>query len=140
MYIEQTFHPLYGTRTLATQFCHVPNGISLAKQIYYFPIFGLHLFFRFYRASLSSEFEKVFLPCEEYQKREPRTYRMSLHFYDLEKLSHTDYMDMVLSDSNLYYDIVEHRKRFYHVGHVDYATIIIVPREDISPVINTQLF
>lgn len=80
--------------------------------------------------------EKVFLLCEEYQKREPRTYRMSRHFYDLEKLSHTDYMNMALSDSNLYYDIVEHRKKFYHVGYVDYdkelpATITIVPREEL---------
>lgn len=80
--------------------------------------------------------EKAFLLCEEYQKREPRTYRMSRHFYDLEKLSHTDYMDMALSDSNLYYDIVEHRKKFYHVGYVDYgkelpATITIVPREEL---------
>lgn len=81
--------------------------------------------------------EKAFLLCEEYQKKEPRTYRMSRHFYDLEKLSHTDYMNMALSDSNLYYDIVEHRKKFYHVGYVDYAkelpkTITIVPREELA--------
>lgn len=80
--------------------------------------------------------EKAFLLCEEYQKREPRTYRMSRHFYDLEKLSHTYYMNMALSDSNLYYDIVEHRKKFYHVGYVDYdkelpETITIVPREEL---------
>lgn len=80
--------------------------------------------------------EKAFLLCEEYQKREPRTYRMSRHFYDLEKLSHTDYMNMALSDSNLYYDIVEHRKKFYHVGYVNYdkelpETITIVPREEL---------
>lgn len=80
--------------------------------------------------------EKAFLLCEEYQKREPRTYRMSRHFYDLEKLSHTDYMNMALSDSNLYYDIVEHRKKFYHVGYVDYdkelpETITIAPREEL---------
>ena len=81
--------------------------------------------------------EKAFLLCEEYQKKEPRTYRMSRHFYDLEKLSHTDYMNMALSDSNLYYDIVEHRKKFYHVGYVDYAkelpkNITIVPREELA--------
>lgn len=80
--------------------------------------------------------EKAFLLCEEYQKREPRTYRMSRHFYDLEKLSHTDFMDMALSDSNIYYDIVEHRRKFYHVGYVDYdkelpANITIVPREEL---------
>ena len=37
--------------------------------------------------------EKSFLLCEEYQKKAPRTYRISRHFYDIEKLSHTDYMD-----------------------------------------------
>lgn len=64
--------------------------------------------------------EKAFLLCEEYQKKTPRTYRMSRHLYDLEKLSHTPYMEMALNDSDLYYDIVEHRKKFYHVGYVDY--------------------
>ena len=82
--------------------------------------------------------EKAFLLCEEYQKKDPRTYRMSRHFYDLEKLSHTDYMDKALNDSNLYYDIVEHRKKFYHVGYVDYdkelpASIMIVPSEELVP-------
>lgn len=38
--------------------------------------------------------EKAFLLCEEYQKTEPRIYRMLRHFYDLEKNLHTDYMDM----------------------------------------------
>ena len=82
--------------------------------------------------------EKAFLLCEEYQKKEPRTYRMSRHFYDLEKLSHTDYVDKALNDSNLYYDIVEHRKKFYHVGYVDYdkelpASITIVPSKELVP-------
>lgn len=82
--------------------------------------------------------EKAFLICEEYQKKEPRTYRMSRHFYDLEKLSHTPYAETALVDSDLYHDIVEHRKKYYHVGAVDYdkelpATITIVPREDLIP-------
>ena len=82
--------------------------------------------------------EKAFLLCEEYQKAEPRTYRMSRHFYDLEKLSHTPYTDMALKDIKLYHDIVEHRRRFYHVGYVDYdkdlpSSITIVPREDLIP-------
>ena len=82
--------------------------------------------------------EKAFLLCEEYQKKEPRTYRMSRHFYDLEKLSRTDYMDKALNDSTLYHDIVEHRKKFYHVGYVDYdkelpASITIVPSEELVP-------
>ena len=82
--------------------------------------------------------EKAFLLCEEYQKQEPRTYRMSRHFYDLEKLSHTDYLEMALNAPNLYYDIVEHRKKFYHVGYVDYgkelpSAITIVPRAELVP-------
>ncbi len=82
--------------------------------------------------------EKAFLLCEEYQKKEPRTYRMSRHFYDLEKISHTGYMDKALCDVTLYHDIVEHRKKFYHVGYVDYekelpASITIVPSEELVP-------
>lgn len=82
--------------------------------------------------------EKAFLLCEEYQKKTPRTYRMSRHLYDLEKLSHTPYMEMALNDSNLYYDIVEHRKKFYHVGYVDYdkelpSSITILPTKNLIP-------
>lgn len=82
--------------------------------------------------------EKAFLLCEEYQKQVPRTYRMSRHLYDLEKLSHTIYMEKALNDKSLYYDIVEHRKRFYHVGYVDYdkelpSTITIVPKKELIP-------
>lgn len=66
--------------------------------------------------------EKAFLLCEEYQKQKPRTFRMSRHFYDLEKLSHTQYADIAMNDSNLYLDILAHRRKFYHVGYVDYDT------------------
>ena len=76
--------------------------------------------------------EKAFLLCEEYQKDDPRTYRMSRHFYDLEKLMHTPYCEMALKDTNLYHEIVEHRRKFYHVAYVDYdkelpSNIQIVP-------------
>lgn len=82
--------------------------------------------------------EKAFLLCEEYQKKEPRTYRMSRHFYDLEKLYHTKYKDMALGDSKLYHDIVEHRKKFYHAGYVNYnkelpSSIMIVPSKELVP-------
>lgn len=81
--------------------------------------------------------EKAFLLCEEYQKKEPRTYRMSRHFYDLEKLSHTDYMDKALNDSNLYYDIVEHERNSI-MSDMDYdkglpESITIVPSEELVP-------
>lgn len=63
---------------------------------------------------------------------------MSRHFYDLEKLSRTDHADKALNDPDLYYKIVEHRKKFYHAGHVDYdkelpSAITIVPKEDLIP-------
>lgn len=80
--------------------------------------------------------EKAFLLCEEFQKDKPRTHRMTRHFYDLEKLMQTPYCEMALNDTNLYYEIVEHRRRFYHVGYVDYdkdlpTSIQIVPSEEL---------
>ena len=82
--------------------------------------------------------EKAFLLCEEFQKDDPRTHRMTRHFYDLEKLMQTPYAEMALNDSVLYREIVEHRRKFYHVGYVDYnkelpANIQIVPREELMP-------
>lgn len=78
--------------------------------------------------------EKAFLLCEEYQKDEPRTDRMSRHFYDLEKMMHTPYCEMALKDTIFYHKIVEHRHKFYNVGYVDYnkefpVNIQIVPDE-----------
>lgn len=65
--------------------------------------------------------EKAFLLCEEFQKDKPRTRRMTRHFYDLEKLLHTPYAEIALTDTQLYKDIVAHREKFYHVGYVDYS-------------------
>ena len=78
--------------------------------------------------------EKAFLLCEEYQKDEPRTLRMTRHFYDLEKLMQTPYAEMAFNDVALYEDIVNHRRKFYHVGYVDYdkelpQNIQIVPSD-----------
>ena len=80
--------------------------------------------------------EKAFLLCEEFQKNKPRTRRMTRHFYDLEKLMDTQYGRAALADAELYRSIVEHRRKFYHVGYVDYdkelpGTITIVPREEL---------
>ena len=41
--------------------------------------------------------EKAFLLCEEFQKDKPRTRRMTRHFYDLEKLLHTPYAEVALT-------------------------------------------
>ena len=87
--------------------------------------------------------EKAFLLCEEFQKNEPRTHRMTRHFYDLEKLMQTPYAEMALNDSVLYSEIVEHRRKFYHVGYVDYdkelpANIKIVPSDELMPAYETD--
>lgn len=80
--------------------------------------------------------EKAFLLCEELQKDKPRTHRMTRHFYDLEKLMQTQYAEMALKDSLLYHEIVNHRRKFYHVGYVDYdkelpANIQFIPSEEL---------
>ena len=87
--------------------------------------------------------EKAFLLCEEYQKDKPRTHRMTRHFYDLEKLMQTPYGEIALKDIALYHEIVEHRRKFYHVGYVDYdkelpANIQIVPDGELMPAYETD--
>lgn len=82
--------------------------------------------------------EKAFLLCEEFQKDKPRTYRMSRHLYDLERLMNTEYAVKALQDTSLYNEIVEHRRRFYHLGYVDYDNdlpdkIKILPGEALMP-------
>ncbi len=64
--------------------------------------------------------EKAFLLNEEYQRKEPRTERMSRHLYDLERLMDTTFAAEALKDVDLYKDIIDHRRRFYHVGGVNY--------------------
>ncbi len=64
--------------------------------------------------------EKAFLLNEEFQRRSPRTMRMSRHLYDLEKLMDSSYGKEALADGALYRTIVEHRRKFYHVSGVDY--------------------
>lgn len=80
--------------------------------------------------------EKAFLLNEEYQRRAPRTERMSRHLYDLERLMDTPFASLALEDMPLYHEIIEHRRRFYHVGGVDYelnrpATISFCPTGEI---------
>lgn len=65
--------------------------------------------------------EKAFLLNEERQRHTPRTLRQSRHLYDLHRLAATPFAGAALADSALYRDIVDHRRRFYHVGGVDYA-------------------
>lgn len=64
--------------------------------------------------------EKALLLNEEFQKDNPRHRRMSRHLYDLERIMDTKYGHAAISDISLYRVIVEHRKKFYHLGYVDY--------------------
>jgi len=64
--------------------------------------------------------EKTFLLNEEFQKNKPRCRRMSRHLYDIERIMDTEYGKMALTDIKLYHDIVEHRRKFYHLSYVDY--------------------
>ena len=64
--------------------------------------------------------EKIFLLCEEFQRENPRTLRMSRHMYDLDRLMQSPFAAKALSDKELYCHIVEHRRKFYHLKYVDY--------------------
>ena len=64
--------------------------------------------------------EKVLLLNEELQKDNPRARRMSRHLYDLEKLMGSEYGKQALKEIDLFHSIVEHRRKFYHLGYVDY--------------------
>ena len=55
----------------------------------------------------------------------------------------TTYAEKALSDVTLYHEIVEHRRKFYHVGYVDYdkeqpANIQIVPNDELMPAYETD--
>lgn len=64
--------------------------------------------------------EKLFLLAEEFQKDNPRSFRMSRHLYDLEKLMDSEYGREALADGALYNAIVEHRKAYYALKYVNY--------------------
>ena len=76
--------------------------------------------------------EKAFLLNEEFQKEQPRFRRMSRHLYDLEKLMDTDYGKTALQDIDLYRAIVEHRRKFYHLGYVT-TILTTLPSLTLSP-------
>jgi hypothetical protein len=82
--------------------------------------------------------EKVFLLHEEFQKPldKIRVERLSRHLYDIEKLSHTDYADIALQNTELYNTIVKHRSKFTAISGIDYskhnpANIKFIPPEKI---------
>lgn len=66
--------------------------------------------------------EKIFLLHEEFQKESPRSYRMTRHLYDLEKIMDTPFGKEALTDKNLYNEIIRHRSIFNHIRFLDYNT------------------
>lgn len=78
--------------------------------------------------------EKIFLLHEEFQKKNPRSYRMSRHLYDIEKLMRTAFGSEALHDRELYDTIVHHRSTFNNIKGLDYSlhapqTICFLPPE-----------
>ncbi len=67
--------------------------------------------------------EKVFLLHEEFQKPQDkiRVKRLSRHLYDIEKLSHTEFVDIALQNRELYNTIVKHRSKFTAISGIDYT-------------------
>lgn len=117
---------------------------SLIEQVYHEQLVDDSLVQTIKTVSPARTFlEKVFLLCEEYQKPKPRTLRMSRHLYDLEKLASTPYADQALDDGELYLSVVEHRRKYYHVGSVDYSkelpgNIQIVPPANLLKAFETD--
>lgn len=80
--------------------------------------------------------EKAFLLNEEFQKEDPRTRRMSRHYYDLEKLMDTEFGIKALTDYELYNRIIEHRRKYNALRYVNYDLnrsdkIWIIPPADL---------
>lgn len=59
--------------------------------------------------------EKIFLLHEEFLKEKPRSYRMSRHLYDLERIMDMPFGIEALSNRQLYMEIVQHRNTFNHI-------------------------
>jgi len=66
--------------------------------------------------------EKLFLLHEEFQKpaEEIRVNRLSRHLYDVEKLMHTEFIDVALGNKALYYEIINHRSIYTKIATIDY--------------------
>ena len=82
--------------------------------------------------------EKAFLLNEEYQRDHPRSFRMSRHLYDLERMMDTEYGLSALSDMTLYRAIIQHRREYYCLKYVDYDSnnpdrILICPPDSLLP-------
>ncbi|MBS9773772.1 MAG: nucleotidyl transferase AbiEii/AbiGii toxin family protein [Tenacibaculum sp.] len=82
--------------------------------------------------------EKIFLLHEEFRKPKDRirTYRMTRHLYDVEKIANTEYGNIALNNNILFNAIVEHRKHFTPLKGEDYSKHLkgflnILPPQDL---------
>ncbi len=82
--------------------------------------------------------EKVLLLHEEFRKPKTkiRTYRMTRHLYDIEKIANTKYGKIALNDDILFNSIVEHRKHYTPLRGEDYSRhlkgkLSIIPPKEI---------
>lgn len=67
--------------------------------------------------------EKLFLLHEEFQQKgKMRSHRMSRHLYDIERVMDSLAGWNALQNKELYDGIIEHRKYYYKLSGVDYAT------------------
>lgn len=70
--------------------------------------------------------EKIFLLHEEFSQdlKRMRTERLSRHLYDLEKLMDTEFGIVAIKDKELFFTIVNHRKKFNAIRGLDYSNHI----------------
>ena len=66
--------------------------------------------------------EKMFLLHEEFNKEKPRSYRMSRHLYDLEKMMDTIYGKDAIANKELYAEVVLHRSIYNKIPYIDYES------------------
>ena len=68
--------------------------------------------------------EKLFLLHEEFNRPEKdiRVFRMSRHFYDIQRIHQTEYFNIAIENKKLYQSIVDHREHFMRWGGIDYSS------------------
>lgn len=80
--------------------------------------------------------EKIFLLHEEWQKKDVRVNRLGRHLYDLHQLMSTKYSDIAMINRELYFTIIDHRRKFNTIKGVNYdhhwpKYIKIIPPENV---------
>ena len=86
--------------------------------------------------------EKVFLLHEEFNRLGgcTRLDRMSRHMYDIERMMDRDFAERAMKDTEMYVEIVKHRKTFTAWSGMDYrthhpGTISFLPPENIDTIL-----